>query len=472
MDRLNTLFRDYNGRYFGNFLVLILTRSKLLTILVKAAAFTFACWTCYCYCKKRSVSTLLFSFALLLIIPRLVLREAVVWTSGFSNYVPPALISIVYLNRISCITEKEPQKESGFIVNFLLAFSGGLFMENITVFNIVLGAVVIGFVWIKWRRFYRAHIGFLIGAILGAVVIFSNSSYAQIAAGTGYYREVPHTLKDTLLTIWYNAQAILDYLVFENAWLCLVITVILLLLAFHIRKDQSNEINKRRILYASVANVVVLGVIFYEYLVYSHIQSVLPDVLIRPAFIFHEMRSFTALGYVLSVVILIALCAPKEWKFKILLPLFCVPVAMAPLLVVQPIGPRCVFLGYLLMMMCACSLFTYLWTEVLNRKFLQRIISTATAAMIVVQLVRFSFIFIPIYYWDNQRNTFAKFQSDTGKNTVYLCTLPNEEYLHNSSPTGGNLIERYILFYGLREDVTLEFVPSQELKQMISEQIP
>jgi hypothetical protein len=50
--------------------------------------------------------------------------------------------------------------------------------------------------------------------------------------------------------------------------------------------------------------------------------------------------------------------------------------------------------------------------------------------------------------------------------------LPHEESLHNSSPVAGNLIERYIRFHGLREDVELVFISPEELQAMIDAEMP
>lgn len=472
MERLRIMFKDYNGRYFGNFLVLIITRSKLLNILTKAASCTYICWLCYSYCGKKSTLTLLLPFALLLIMPQPILKEAIVWTSGFSNYVPPALISATYLYTISRITDKGPQKESHPILTFLMAFSGALFIENITVFNVVLGVAVVGLIWIKQHRFYRSHIGFLVGAVLGAAVIFSNSAYAKIVDGTGYYRDIPRSVMDTLYWMYCNAVEILDYLVFDNAWFCLIITSILVLLAIHRMNGESNETKKSRLLYASAATAAITCAIFFEYLVYRLLLPIPFDFLMLPATILYRMRIFIAFAYALSIVILMVLCVPRDWLVRTLLPYFSVVISMAPLLLVRPIGPRCVFIGYFLLMMCTCALFVILWTEVLNTKLSQYSVRVATVAVILVQLVQYGLVFVPIHYWDSQRNAFAKFQSDAGNDIIYLCTLPTEEYLHNSSPNVGNLIERYILFTGLRDGVTLEFVSTQELAQMIAEQMP
>lgn len=95
--RLQSHFHDYNGRYLGNLLVLLLTRSKALVIVTMAAAYTLTCWLCYKFTSEKRPIVFLFAVLLFLLMPKSIWAQAVVWTSGFSNYVPPALASVSFI---------------------------------------------------------------------------------------------------------------------------------------------------------------------------------------------------------------------------------------------------------------------------------------------------------------------------------------------------------------------------------------
>ena len=471
LDRLNTFFAGYNGRYLGNLLELAVTRSVLLNVLVKAALLTFACWLCRVYSGSRGRLSFGFAFLLLILMPKSLLREAIVWTAGFSNYIPPALISVLVLAVIATGPERPRERKIPVWAAFAAGFAGALFIENITIFNILLAISVLIYRWLRQHRFLREEIGFLAGAVLGAVAMFSNSAYGRVAAGVDHYRTVASTPEGTLQRILQNAAEIMDYLIFENFWFCLIVTGILILLAADAVRKQPK--GKKTVWTALVAgiNVLALAVVFFEYLC-SWVLPFVPGRLMLVQYIVHNLRIVVAAGYVVTVGVLSCLCVPKERLFRVLLPLVCVPVALAPMLLVQPFGPRCVFIGYLLMMVCTASLFASLRETGWNRLPVRRLVAGMTAIITAVILMVYCTVFIPVRYWDSQRNAFAKYQSDRGNNTIYLCTLPNETYLHYSSPNLEWLAERYLMFYGLREDVALEFVSREELAKMIEAEMP
>ena len=471
LERLRTFFAGYNGRYFGNLLELMVTRSILLNVMIKAAALTIACWLSWKYSGGESTLSFGFAFMLLILIPKSLLRESIVWTAGFSNYVPPALLSVVALFGISKNMEKPMGWDIPAWAAVAAGFAGALFIENITIFNILLIISVLACRWIRQHRFLRNETGFLLGAVLGAAAMFSNSAYGRVATGTDYYRTVTKTPEDTLQRIYQNATQMMDYLIFENSWFCLIVTIILLLLAADRVKKQPNGKKSLWIVLTSAANVGLLVVVFFDYLC-SYVLPFVPGRLMLVQHIVHTLRIVVAGGYVVSVAILICLCVPEEKRFRALLALLCVPVSLAPMLLVQPFGPRCVFVGYLMMMVCTVELFTCLKASAWNSPHTRRMTVVMTAAVTAIILTAHCAVFIPVHYWDRQRNDFAKFQSDRGSDTVYLCELPNESYLHNSTPDEGNLPERYILFHGLREDITLEFVSREELAKMIEMQMP
>jgi hypothetical protein len=170
-----------------------------------------------------------------------------------------------------------------------------------------------------------------------------------------------------------------------------------------------------------------------------------------------------ALLYVLSIVFVILYFVEPERRLKMLLPLVCVLFSLAPLLVANPIGARCTFLAYAFMIVFTADLFGYICGHI---PVLKKPISGILVVTVLVQLLMFLRIFYPIHYYDSLRLDFVREQAAEGKTTVLICDLPNSEYLWNSSPSYGNLIERYKRFHKLPENLEFEFIPFNELEQI------
>ena len=469
IERLRIFFSDHNGRYAGNLLVLLLTRNKFLDVLSMSGCYTFACWLCHRYSPYRTTSGFLFAALLFFLMPRPIFSQAIVWTSGFVNYVPSALITASYLYLVRHIADHQPPCDFSWKLPAALGFFGAMFMENITVFNICLAVAVLGYTWLKFRKIYRAHLGFFFGAILGAALVFASPVYRSIAADTDYYRSTSRTIYQAVIMATKHSQLIMDYLIYNNPLFCIIVTVLLIIAAWvGCSGSRSKKCCFARA--SSFANVFTLGLIVYLHFYPQALHS-LSFAGGALAFILNIAYILIPILYLASIVTTVYLCVPRDHQFRMLMPLYCIPVSLGPLLFVTPIGPRCVYIGYLLMMIFATDLFCYVIKHCHRVSLFHKHICTGLCVMVLLQAVLYFSIFIPIHHWDNQRTSFAKFQSEQGNPTVYVCRLPHEEYLHHSAPDHGNLIKRYIAFHGLNPDTTFEFVPVEELGAMISQKM-
>lgn len=94
-------FRDYNGRYLGNILALIITRS----VWWKAGILgIFSLWLYQVIKKgvlkeqdqKESFFIQLGAFFLLLAIPKTLFCQSYGWPAAFVNFVPPVILFLIY----------------------------------------------------------------------------------------------------------------------------------------------------------------------------------------------------------------------------------------------------------------------------------------------------------------------------------------------------------------------------------------
>lgn len=190
IERLNTWFDNYSGRYFGNLIVLALTRSSFLKALAMSCCLG-GIIVILNEITQRQKCALCFIVLALAYMPVTLLRQSVVWTSGFSNYTTSIFFTLIYIYYVRKIYTEKP--ENSYIISVImviLGFLNTLIVEHLTIYNIVLGIYVIVFTLIKYRKVYIQHIAYLLGCILGTIMMFSNSVYSSVAKGKDEYRTI------------------------------------------------------------------------------------------------------------------------------------------------------------------------------------------------------------------------------------------------------------------------------------------
>ena len=454
IDRLKTFFDNYNGRYFGNFVILAITRSKILKVLAMAFSYYATCFLCYKYSGLKKNTSLLFSFILFLLMSRSIFMQSVVWSSGYANYVPSALISVLYLVIIKNITGNEMPKYPKFLflITFVMGFVGAPFIENIALFNICLAVAVIGYTLLKFKKVYLTHISFFVGSVVGALWMFSNSAYSAISAGEDGYRTTPKTLAGIIELLKDNVDVIFKNVVTDNYLICCVVTVLLLVLTIKFIKNSKDKSKNIFAVGSMTINAISLILIIA-------MNSKALSPIVEDSFTFFKAKKFTAIVsmiFALSILAVVLICVEKGRKFSMLLPFYCIPVSVAPLLVVTPIGPRCFYVSYFLTMVFAVDLFCYISKDWKISEFNYKAMFFALAVVAVVLVIFYIGVFAPIYHYDSTRNEFAKLQSDNGEENIVIAWLPNTEYLWTANPKSEPWITRYKLFYGINQDAELD----------------
>lgn len=468
LERLEIFFDNYNGRYLGNFLVMAITRSEVLKVLFMALSYFLSCFICHKYSGSKKTVTLLFAVFTFFLMPRYTFAQSVVWASGYANYVPSALLSVGYLFLVKNITgEDKPQYHRHLVIaTLLMGFAGAPFMENIALFNICLGIAVIGYTFIKFRKFYLAHIGFLVGAIAGALWMFSNTVYKSVASGEDAYRTAATGLESIVHQAIANAKIICYNLFTNNIGICIVATILLLLLGIGYVKKTPVIAKKVIVVLSLAANVLSLlpyvyrksGMIFE----FSRTHSL-------PYINYSVVKVFCMAVFALTTLVVVFICVSKKRRFSMLLPLLCIPVTVAPLLVVTPIGPRCFFIDHLLLMVFLVDLFSYVFEDM--QLPAKRVAYGCLAATLLLQVCFYLSVFVPIYKCDVKRNELAKLQSLNNEKTIVVCDLPDEGYVWCSSLERAPWPWRYKLFHQLDGKIPVTVVSAEEFDKYYEEYI-
>lgn len=468
LERLSTFFDNYNGRYFGNFLILAISRSRILKTVLMGISYFLTCYVCYKYPSEKKTSSLLFAVVIFLFMAPSIFAQAVVWASGYSNYVPSALLSVAYILIIKNITGNETPKyhKLTFIATFIIGFVAAPFMENITLFNIALGFAVILYTAFKFRKVYAAHISFLVGAIIGAVWMFTNSVYLSIFSHNDGYRDVPKSFEETFDTIIKNGRTICNYTFINNVGLCIITAILLLILtAYYVHKPENKKCNKTIAIGSMAVNLIFTAIS------YSLSTGKVAKLLVSKLGIANYNYIMIILTgiYYLSIVALIFICVDKGKRFRMLLPLYCVPVSVAPLLVINPIGPRCFFISYLLTMVFMVDLYCYITAAIKPTSTHENVISIVFAFIFFIQAIFYGCIYYTIYSADTFRNEFAQLQNANGEKQIIISKLPDAKRVWNGTPPNETFEYRYKVFYGIDEDADIVILNDAEFNKYYKE---
>lgn len=461
LDRLAVFFEQYNGRYAGNLLVMALTRSKLLNIVFTSAVFVLICFLPGLYSGSKKLSAALLAFALFLLTPKSVWVQSVVWTAGFTNYIPPIVLTTVYLTMVKNIFSDEKPVYGTFapFAAAVIGFVASLFMENITLYGVMLSVCVILFSFIKHKKLFAPHIANLIGSIGGTVFMFTNSAYGAIANAEDGYRST--ALSEGLFdTIKSHVQTIADIFFVNNILMLTVISVLCVILTFVYLKN-CNKKGLKTLSCAAVSVNFICLVLIYSKKVFGNwlinINAVKADE-VTDHFIF-----FIAIIYFVATCVTVALCIEDKnrmWATEFVL--LSVPVLIVPLLVVNPIGPRCFFPPYFLCIVLCVCLYDGVTDAVRNEKAFECASGTSFAAVAVAALIFTVSIYAPIHKYDMKRNEYAVKQSELGYEKITVCKLPYTSYVWTGDPSNEPWIERYKLYYGINPEAELELISYKE----------
>ena len=441
-ERLHSWFEMYNGRYVGNLFVLVMTRSNLAKALIMSVCLT---GILVCIEKIGGGKWAFYLGGLFLILtPKLVFRQAVVWTAGFSNYAVSAFLTLIYVAYVYPLLEKGEMTRRIWHCAplFVLGAAGSLIMEPVTIYNVVLGAGVIVYCCIVYRKAAAQHVAYLAGALSGAVYMFSNSAYHVIAEQGDDYRSmagdgVLATMKENFLNVIYEEFFL------NNVWLNIAMAAACVLLYRQVEK-------KSRMVQICLGYYIL-------YCVFAVFSSFGIQTGAKTEGFMYAEGAATALAVLSLAAFALWFGRQKYCLWKMFFwtgSIFCLT---APLLVVTPIGSRCFFITYVMFIGFLAELCRHLPGRV--RAWMGgRAFASACTAVAGVGLLFYLSIFTSVRQAERDRLAHIQKELEQGKREIEILHLPYESYIWVPTPTEEPWGERYKLFYGIPEDVQLKAV--------------
>lgn len=445
LTRLHRFFAGYNGRYVADLAIIGLTRAPILAAIIVGAALTATIHLILAITKNRTPLGYGVVAAVMLAMPHALWSQAISWLSGTVNYVGSTLWVLVFLRFVQLDWQRRaerptsPARAAGIAV---FAFAAALFMENVTVFFVVASIVVLIAQRRTFGRVSRAAWCWAGGFLAGAAAMFSNSAYRRASTGRGYQQMTGLSGFFGTLTGPFSQFAVV-----ENMVLDLVVAVLITALAI----SSWRRSGRRACLLVILPAVLCVAI--------SLPLAVADDVT-------QVSAGWQSLGGAATGLLLVALCA-TAWlliesasRRRTLLCLVgsCVLI-LGPLLVVSPIGPRCFWVAYVLML----AMVSVLLAELGGR--MRKVAATrmaALGALVALGLVVSDFaVYVPMSGAAVRRVDHIRQQVTQGATTVVVDPLPYSSYTHLPDPLPGRWAHRYKLYYGIPQSVTIKLAPSR-----------
>ena len=461
INRLNHFFVNYNGRYLGNLLVLLLTRFRIIKAIIIAITLTLIMVFVAKTANKKNSTLLLISALLVVLIPQPIFRQAIAWTSGFTNYVPPILLVLVwiYINK-NLIDNKEVKLSIWWILPiFILGVCTCLFMEHVTIYIVCLSALILIYSYIKKIKININQISYFIGTLVGAFLMFQNGAYHHVLKGDDFYRKVP---KDGLIlqSIKRYFYTIYDNLFMNNTIILIIISICCLYLFYKFVYKKQNMKNKK---FLSISLSVI---VFYS--IYSLVSEFFPNWEIFEL-IYKMAEGVLTIIYFVALVTFIFFLPKEICKKKLYFFLGSIIFMTLPLLIVSPVTPRCFYPMYVLFSVFAIILvnecFSFVKSDYILKLFDYVLIGIIVTAMFYTTCIIFS-----AFHVTNKMVKYIEKEKRENVNEIVIPKTVYENYMKHPYPHNDENMERFKLYYKIPKDTEIKIVDYKTWHDIINEE--
>ena len=464
-DSITSAFHYDNGRYLGNLLGFIAAKSRVFRCLYTAGVVTAIVGLCVHLSRVNAGSHAdiflgLTAAILLLTVSRNTFRQTIAWSSAFMNYGGPAAL---LLAAYALLHERARGKFN--LLFFFLPFAMSLFVENVTIGNLIfiIGWIVYGF--IRGRKPSVNEWLYFAGSLAGSAVMFSDPGYSAIiwdtSADSNWQAETSSlgSMISTGLAALKDPMAHL--LLGEN----LILTVFLTLnlggvLLFALPGG------KRRIA-AVLAYAWILGTT-----IFIIIRTVEPNWLSGFEIIDTAAAVFI-IGYLLLIPVLIG-CSelPNGDKERMIVTWLFAALITLPLLVADPLSARVFFPTFTLLTLLSLQLFAWSLARVRESAPAlcvrgRGVVLFLAAVILFVSWEHWFSVYAVINHYETERLKFVNTQEEEGIWPALLPCLPYGDYLIVSYPSTNYWMECYQRFNDINLDLKLNVCSFEEWLEMV-----
>ena len=450
MELMKRGFSGYNGRYLGNILVLLITRSEVAKTLVISVCMVLVVWLMEVSVRRKSFSEkdksdpiLLLSIILLLLaVPASLYGQSYGWPAAFVNYEVPVPLFLVYFIWTEELYRKKAEKYSCFqtFAVIPLGICVQLFSENITIIVAAYALWMLVYTAVRYRKIYLIEVNYLCSAILGAVLMFSNSAYSSAAVHNGKtYKSIDMSagilLQRFAARIWTN-------LVLNNWVLTVIFTVLLTVLILKKRKQS----------FAAAEMLVV----FWGYSAYSILHKICPEwTFAGTQAVDRGIMALLSIVFFINVLLCVWMFTEKEERLSICITYLGSLAFATPLIAADPIGPRCFYISYVFEVLAAVKILQYLLKK---REEIQVFYPALILAVAVcISALFYVRIFMIIGKYSDYRAELIEEAVEQNVKELTLPVMPFSDYTGYTEPIDEIWAEKFKEFYHIPENMTVRF---------------
>lgn len=448
--RLQNLFTDYNGRYVGNLLVLVLLRSGPVSQLVIAGVVTATLFLIADLAGNRTTPGYLLIATMFVGMPVGMWRQSIVWMSGFSNYAVATLLLLLILRAVKReITDVSVS--AGWSVRALgwfgvLVICAGLIMEHVTLFLITASFAYVVFMRVQRKMWSPLGLQWLSSILFASGLMFSNGAYRAALNGQGAYQSVGAGAGADgtgLVSLLRRALDVLAMhsLVDNHLVVAFILASVLFLAIRALRRSRRGETG---------ALLLVLGTLVAAGLV----------TWFGTAEHFSSRWAVSGLRGVAALLILV-LPALAAWRlvedhvirWVVIATSMSMAMLTIPLVAVNPIGFRSFYPGYALLLVIAAALLGIV-QQSLRRASLAAV-TTAAALLVALAMASYGSVYLAIDSAQVDRLARIRAAVERGERTIVVPDLPFPDHVHQGNPSSMVLASRFKKYYALPSELVI-----------------
>ncbi|MCU7557525.1 DUF6056 family protein [Macrococcus capreoli] len=345
IERLQSWFDNYNGRYISNILEIVLVRASLLKVLFM----TVVSFLTVVYMNKLMHFKLhpLISFILVCLLPLPVFAQTYGWVAGYVNYNISILLVLITLNLYQTVTERTNYRKLLAYVSF--AFIAMLFVEHVSLYLLIMSLYFNGLYYYHHKRINKALLALLVGHVIGFIVMFTNKAYVSIFVGEDTYR----TIKDDRPFIVRAIQIFVEQMnalfgVYNIPLLTILFVVFILLL----RRYNVNRY------------IIMAGIYLFTLNIITNLELVKVLFNTSEMTTLHSISALLLLSSFIYMFTVVILYRKQAVVFRtVLFYLIGFALLTGPFFVITPYGGRCALASLIFMIMIILVIIDHLMSD-------------------------------------------------------------------------------------------------------------